>query len=94
MIWFSCEHLSFQFVAETCDFSLTRHGADVTVQDIGELTPLHVAVMGRHRTTAELLISLGADPHAADPSGCTPVVLAIALSMPEVYRLSREVPGP
>ena len=72
-----------------CVCSLFQHGGDVTKKDKNELTPLHAAVMGVHLETAYLLVDLGADPHASDAGGCTPVVLAIAVGMPEVYFLGR-----
>ena len=70
-------------------FSLLHHGAEVGKSDGSQLTPLHAAVMGVHLSTAQLLVELGADPHASDSGGCTPVVLAIAVGMPEVYFLGR-----
>ncbi len=72
-----------------CVFSLLNRGADATLTDKQKLTPLHAAVMGQHLPSSRLLIDCGADPHASDAKGRTPVVLAIALGIPEIYFLGR-----
>ena len=76
-------------VTPECVFSLLNGGADVAQRDEQSLTPLHAAVMGGHLESSRLLIGRGADPHASDAKERTPVVLAIALGIPEIYFLGR-----
>jgi len=47
--------------------------------------------MANHLSTSKLVVEYGGNPHASDSNGCTPVVLAIALGMPEIYFLGREM---
>jgi ankyrin repeat protein len=47
--------------------------AAVDARDWLEQTPLHCAAMGGRDALARQLLAAGADPDAADESGCTPL---------------------
>ena len=52
---------------------LIHRGAEVNAVVGDNVTPLHLAAVGGHRETVELLVAASADPNARDTSyGATP----------------------
>ena len=58
--------------------ALLGAGADITVKDVNDMTPLHMAASGSNRPVVSALLKLGADPNARDADGRTPLDFAEA----------------
>ncbi|KAH9014386.1 ankyrin repeat-containing domain protein [Lactarius pseudohatsudake] len=69
---------------------LIEHGADVSVQDKTQSTPLHLAAHSANSETVRLLLEHGADIAALDQIRRTPLHLASSWRRPSV----RSVPIP
>lgn len=54
-----------------------QHGADVNLGDKAGFTPLHCAAQGQHADVARVLTEAGADVHARNRFGDTPLLIAI-----------------
>jgi ankyrin repeat protein len=63
------------------------------VTDDDGRTPLHLAAMGGHRATVELLLHNNADPNARDRFGRTPLALADSAGHAGVAELLRRAGG-
>jgi truncated hemoglobin YjbI len=61
--------------------ALLDHGATIDARDAKEETPLRRAVNCRQIQIVRLLVRLGADPHAADRRGVTPLDMARSAEM-------------
>ncbi|RAL38692.1 hypothetical protein DM860_002670 [Cuscuta australis] len=66
---------------ETADIGmlelLLQYGANVNAHDLRGWTPLHQCILRQKATFAKLLLSRGANPHAVNGDGKTPVDLAM-----------------
>ena len=56
---------------------LVRCGARLEARTLKGYTPLHVAAVRRDATLAHLLVERGADPHATDADGVSPLQFAV-----------------
>jgi len=68
---------------------LVTNGADVNAASRG-MTPLHFAVVDRHKEVAEVLIANGADVNAKTARGLTPLDLAKRAEHREIVELLRK----
>jgi ankyrin repeat protein len=66
---------------------LLRFGCSVTVKNLQQITPLHVAVQHKHTKCVELLIDLGSDLNVRDFQGETPLHQAVQVNFPEGIKL-------
>jgi Arf-GAP/coiled-coil/ANK repeat/PH domain-containing protein len=60
---------------------LLNHGATIDARDAKGQTPLRRAVNCRQLPVVRLLVRRGADPHAADHRGVTPLDVARTVEM-------------
>jgi ankyrin repeat protein len=67
--------------------SLLDHGADMNVQTVSEMMPLHVASSNGHLEVAQLLLERGAALNAQTKRKDTPLCLASEFGHLEVMRL-------
>jgi ankyrin repeat protein len=61
---------------ELAELLLTQYSANANIQDVEGQTCLHVACVCEHFELIRMLRAHGADPHVADASGETPLMLA------------------
>uniref|UniRef100_A0A8C5P8W2 Ankyrin repeat domain-containing protein 53 n=1 Tax=Leptobrachium leishanense TaxID=445787 RepID=A0A8C5P8W2_9ANUR len=78
-------------LALECAQYLIKHGADVNVQAMNKVTPLHKAASEGLKECIELLVDAGADLHAKDSRDFKPIDLCKIGSNPACARYLRNV---
>lgn len=73
----------FYSLALSFAFQFLYEGSDLEARDVTEgTTALHLAAFGGYYTAVQLLVNAGANVHASDQDGATPLVRAAALRLP------------